>query len=384
MRFSFVVPLAIGGFVACQAATQTAPPAAPAQPTSPATSAALPPPATTADASVAPDAGAADAAPPDASTTAEADAGPSACPEGMKLVDGDFCTKVEQKCTKSWWDKVNKKKVCENFEGPSSCVGEKIHKRFCIDTYEYPDIKGARPEVMNNFFQAQVKCAALDKRVCTENEWSMACEGPEMKPYPYGYVRDATKCNGDHEYDFPKMKKVAAHDQKEIERLWLGVPSGTQAQCISDYGVADMPGNADELASSEHFSGWEDKYDNVTTGGPWYLGVRNQCRPKIYTHNEGFYYYYLSFRCCAEADGKPTDPRAPKQIKRGWDFHHVERIAGLTVEKAKAEQPADFKRAKELGDKQMKERAGKPADADKWHPNEGRDKEFVREHKRTK
>jgi sulfatase modifying factor 1 len=43
--------------------------------------------------------------------------------------------------------------------------------------------------------------------------------------------------------------------------------------------------------------------------------VRNQCRPKIYTHDEDFYYYFLSFRCCAEPDGKPTDPRTPKQIK---------------------------------------------------------------------
>lgn len=60
----------------------------------------------------------------------------------------------------------------------------------------------------------------------------------------------------------------------------------------------------------------DSKYDNVTTGGPWRYGVRNQCRPKIHTHNEGFAYYYLSFRCCAEADGKPTDPRSPKQIHR--------------------------------------------------------------------
>ena len=49
------------------------------------------------------------------------------------------------------------------------------------------------------------------------------------------------------------------------------------------------------------------KFDSVHTGGPWYKGVRNQCRPKVYTHDEGFYYYFLSFRCCAEADGKATD-----------------------------------------------------------------------------
>ena len=53
--------------------------------------------------------------------------------------------------------------------------------------------------------------------------------------------------------------------------------------------------------------------------------MRNQCRPKIYTHNEGFAYYYLSLRCCAEADGKPSDPRSPKQIKRNetWRPVHV-------------------------------------------------------------
>ncbi len=382
MRFAVVFPFVVVGFVACTAGVQPVPeappPAAPAAPPAAPDAGAAP----VVDASVPP----ADAAPADADAapTAAQDAGPSACPDGMKLVDGDFCTKVEQQCTKHWWDDVNKKKVCENFKKPSKCIGKKVHKRFCIDTYEYPDIKGARPEVMNNFFQAQVKCAALGKRICTENEWTMACEGPELKPYPYGYTRDATKCNGDHTYDFPNMDKVRKRDPKELERLWLGVPSGTQPECISDYGVADMPGNADELASSEHFTGWANKYDNVTTGGPWFLGVRNQCRPKIYTHNEGFYYYYLSFRCCAEADGKPTDPRAPKQIKRGWKFSHVERLAGLDIEQAKKEQPADFKRARELGAAQMKKLGGKPADEKDWHPNEGRHKRWVREHHRPK
>src|SRR5690606_8441263 len=68
-------------------------------------------------------------------------------------------------------------------------------------------------------------------------------------------------------------------------------------------------------------------FDNVTTGGPWYKGVRNMCRPKIYSHDESFAYYYLSWRCCQEADGKPTDPRAPKQIKRGMSWEKVKHIA---------------------------------------------------------
>ena len=50
---------------------------------------------------------------------------------------------------------------------------------------------------MNRFHQAELKCAAVGKRICTESEWTLACEGPSMPPFPYGYVRDANKCTGD-------------------------------------------------------------------------------------------------------------------------------------------------------------------------------------------
>ena len=253
---------------------------------------------------------------------------PSACPVGMQLVDGEYCTEVEHTCLKSWYDKSNKKKVCEEFAPTAKCVGKKIKKRYCVDTYEWPNKKGERPEVMNRFHQAQVKCASIGKRMCTESEWTMACEGPQMTPFPYGYVRDAAKCNGDHLWDSPNMKKVAARDPGELARLWKGVPSGSQPDCVSAYGVADLPANTDEVVAAESPHA---KYDSVNTGGPWYKGVRNQCRPKIYTHSEDFYYYFLSFRCCAEPDGKPTDPRTPNQVKQGWKFDKVEKLAFFTI-----------------------------------------------------
>jgi hypothetical protein len=265
---------------------------------------------------------------------AESESGSSsACPPNMKLVNGEYCSKVEHKCLKSWYDKVNKKTVCEEFEPVSKCVGEKTPKRFCIDTFAWPNKKGERPEVMNKFHQAQVKCAAVGKRLCTESEWNFACEGPEMKPFPHGYVRDTNKCHGDVLWDSPDMNKVARRNPEELARLWKGVRSGSQPGCVSDFGVADLPGNNDEIVASETFeAGWRGKFDSVHTGGPWYKGVRNQCRPKIYTHNEGFYYYFLGFRCCAEPDGKPTEPLTPKQKKANWKFERVERMAGFSVE----------------------------------------------------
>jgi formylglycine-generating enzyme len=269
--------------------------------------------------------------PPRPGTDSTTNAG-AACPTDMQLVAGTYCSEVRQTCAKGWYDKNNKKNICERFTPPSECVGERSERRFCIDRYEWPNRAGQRPEVMNTFYQAQVKCAAVGKRLCTETEWTLACEGPELEPYPYGYERDPNKCNGDRPWGDPDLNKVARRDPNELARLWQGVPSGSQPECVSDYGVHDLPGNADEVVASENFTEtWRGKYDSVTTGGPWYRGVRNQCRPKIYTHSEGFYYYYLSFRCCSEPDGKPTDPRSPKQLRAGTRFATVERLARFTT-----------------------------------------------------
>jgi sulfatase modifying factor 1 len=254
------------------------------------------------------------------------------CPAGMVLVEGDYCTSVKHDCRVEWYAPQNKKVVCEQFEPKATCVGEKVRKRYCIDRYEWPNQKGVRPEVMNTFYQAQVKCAALGRRMCTESEWTFACEGPEMKPFPYGFTRDPKRCNGDHQWDGPVMTKVAKRDAKELARLWRGVPSGTQG-CVSDFGVEDLPGNADEVCAGETPSA---KYASVNTGGPWYSGVRNQCRPKVYTHGEDFYYYFLSFRCCANPNGAANEFRTSKQIKDETPWKDIERLAGFTVEQMKA------------------------------------------------
>jgi sulfatase modifying factor 1 len=312
-------PVLPAGATTSSAATAQAWPAAKASAT------AAPSAAFTASAFAAPSASAAAKAPPPA--------GPTACPADMKLVDGDYCTNVEHTCLIDWFAPQNNKVVCEQFAPTSTCVGKRVHKRYCIDTYEWPNQQGVRPEVMNHFYQAQVKCAAVGKRMCGESEWSFACEGPQMKPFPHGYTRDPSKCNGDQEWDGPNMDRVRERDAKELARLWKGVPSGSQPGCISDFGVADMPGNADEVVAGESPKA---KFASVNTGGPWYSGVRNQCRPKVYTHEEGFYYYYLSFRCCSEPDGKPNETRTQKQIKDGMTWETIERLAQFTVEQMKA------------------------------------------------
>jgi formylglycine-generating enzyme len=344
MRRVFALGFVYFMYVACAASPSiTAEPPSPSPSPSPSSSPAIVAPAAsdvTAAGSASAQPSKATAKPPEAAKVANkssADRDDSACPEGMQLIEGEYCTKVEHTCSKQWHDKANDKDVCEEFEPKSACVGQKVKKRYCMDTYTWPNEKGARPEVMNKFHQAQVKCAAVGKRLCTESEWTLACEGPEMLPFPYGYVRDTNKCHGDVEWDAPDMKKVAQRDPDELARLWKGVRNGSQPECISPYGVADLPGNTDEVTQSESFRepDFKGKYDSIHSGGPWYKGVRNQCRPKIYTHDEGFYYYFLGFRCCAEPDAAPTEPLTGKQRKEKWKMDRVERIAGFTVAEMK-------------------------------------------------
>ena len=123
--------------------------------------------------------------------TATADAG--ACPDDMALVDGDYCEDLEVECIKRWEAPQNNLWVCEEVKQPTRCVGKSRKMRYCIDRYEFPNRKGERPMVMQNFYQAQMHCAERGKRVCTESEWTKACEGPDNKPFPYGYTRDPKK-----------------------------------------------------------------------------------------------------------------------------------------------------------------------------------------------
>ena len=116
MRKPPLVTLAV--FAACSSAPPPtpAPPAAPAAPPAASATPAAGP------GSAAPEAAATSAptaAPGSSAAPAHEPAESGACPTDMKLVEGDYCTEVEQKCQKSWFDKSNKKVICEKFEPPS-------------------------------------------------------------------------------------------------------------------------------------------------------------------------------------------------------------------------------------------------------------------------
>jgi len=227
------------------------------------------------------------------------------CPDGMVMVEGDYCPNLGHVCLKRLEGEVER---CAEYAAPPICEGPIQKKRFCIDRFEYPNMEGVRPAVMVNFHEAQAACEAENKRLCTGSEWTLACEGSDRTPYPYGYTRDATACNIDR--DHPEVDAAALQDPRtvasEVARLDQRVPSGQMSRCKSSYGVQDMTGNVDEwVVNEKHFGpapadGSERPFISALKGGYW-GPVRNRCRATTTAHDEWFRYYEVGFRCCSNA-----------------------------------------------------------------------------------
>ena len=182
--------------------------------------------------------------------------------------------------------------------GPSRCTGAKKHARFCIDRYEYPNVKGRLPVVMKTWTEAATLCAARGRRLCKGAEWTLACEGEERLPYPYGYVRDDTACNTDRPLAGPYPRMIT-HQPRGIGISLVDwrAPSGEMDRCASPFGVYDMTGNVDEWVVNE--SGHP--YDSGLEGGLLRGPVRDRKNARMtIAHDEQFAFYQIGFRCCED------------------------------------------------------------------------------------
>ncbi len=251
-----------------------------------------------------------DAGPPPAQTEEAPVQHSDRCPAGMLEVQGKFCPAIMHRCVKGGKTKDGEKTdypdpyYCEEYkEGWSKCFGKEQPKHFCMDEYEWPNRKGAIPRVMVSWYEAKRLCEEQGKRLCGDDEWTLACEGPERLPYTYGWKRDRTACNIDKQWMKPDdgilgikdggAEKIAA----EVDRLSQRVPSGSMPRCKSPYGVMDMGGNVDEWAVNVTLGG--KPYMSIFKGGHWCSGARNRCRPTTESHDETTAYYAEGFRCCA-------------------------------------------------------------------------------------
>ncbi len=220
----------------------------------------------------------------------------SACPDDMVTVRGNYCEEVDQQCIE-WSDDGRGR--CLRFAPPTRCLTrERTPMSFCMDRYEWPNREGMHPDVMVTFEEADSLCRGRGRRLCTEREWTFACEGEAMLPYPYGYVRDEHACTIDHFARAPTRSLL--HDEdlaaEEAARVYEASASGSMPMCRSPYGAMDLTGNVDEWVVNE--SGWP--YASSLMGGFW-GHVRTRCRAVTRGHGPNFRYFQIGFRCCADA-----------------------------------------------------------------------------------
>src|SRR5689334_13259428 len=64
--------------------------------------------------------------------------------------------------------------------GPACPPDMALAASFCIDRWEAPNQLGEKPLVMQSAVLAESWCAKKGKRLCTEDEWDTACEGPDQ------------------------------------------------------------------------------------------------------------------------------------------------------------------------------------------------------------
>jgi formylglycine-generating enzyme required for sulfatase activity len=205
----------------------------------------------------------------------------------MILVDGNYCTSVEETCL-TWADSpTNRFARCSRFAA-SVCAGPRVHKRFCVDQDEYVPPGESLPMSDTSWSQARAVCEGQSKRLCKETEWEFACEGEQMLPYPTGYERDPTECNVDR-MDLTDPRTGRLRDHRE--------PPSEVDRCQSPFGVRSMSGNVDEWVWRDRTSG---TWRSALKGG-WWMPARDRCRPATTAHDEHFHGPQTGVRCCANA-----------------------------------------------------------------------------------
>jgi formylglycine-generating enzyme required for sulfatase activity len=241
------------------------------------------------------------------------DPGPSAgCPRDMRLVKGTHAEEVQHLCVEPKRD--TKDTHCFAYwEGITGEEGAQTGVAVCMDQFEAPNQRGAKPFVMKSFNAARRWCEERGKRMCSEQEWELACEGAERRPLAYGWKVDRSVCNSGKSWrPFDAAKLIAGGEsaQQEVQRLWQGAPSGSHLACVSPFGIFDMMGNIEEWVATRKGRRWPGALMGGFWAKPW-----TGCRGTNDAHEPTFAFYETGFRCCADPGTLDADGRRIKVAK---------------------------------------------------------------------
>lgn len=186
----------------------------------------------------------------------------------------DSCgNKMDAKCEDYEIGKRPDEEVC-----PKDMAHIKIaSKSFCIDKYEWPNKKGKKPSANVSLYQAQDSCFTKGKRLCTTEEWSLACAGSYSWKYAYGNRYEPRACN---------------------TRDTSVVKSGSRPECRGYFEIFDMSGNLAEWTDTK--SRKNSEFYNVM-GGFWQSGPQSTCFDPRYSYYPQNHHNPVGFRCCKDS-----------------------------------------------------------------------------------
>lgn len=150
----------------------------------------------------------------------------------------------------------------------SMAIGE--NGSFCIDRYEWPNIRGEKPVTNVTRVKAALHCYDVKKRLCRKEEWVAACMGMDSLYFPYGMTYRKDACN-------TESGKTAV--------------SGKFTDCRNSIGIMDMTGNVWEWVD------YQENHSYFLAGGGSASGNMSRCDltfPARVSHEDN----KVGFRCC--------------------------------------------------------------------------------------
>ncbi len=165
---------------------------------------------------------------------------------------------------------------------------------------EARSIPGRTPNAYLDYMVAQRACRTAAKRLCTRNEWLMACRSQRATRHPYGQWLEPGTCNvssavhpatilhgkGGGDGTDPRLSLVEILGEPVLR------PTGALSGCKSEWeddAVYDMVGNLDE---------WIDDDSGVFLGGFYARITPWGCDERVTIHAPDYYDYSLGTRCC--------------------------------------------------------------------------------------
>lgn len=160
-------------------------------------------------------------------------------------------------------------------------------REFCIDRYEYPNLRGVLPAAMVHFEEAERACEAEGKRLCSDAEWTLACG-----------AQAADAKGGCNLGSIAKAAEIGLLEAQEVAQAMANVdqrvPSGQMADCVSSSGAADLLGNVQEWVKSGHPG-----YKGGLKGGHFAVPTAT-CSAVTNVRQHLIRGPHNGFRCCAD------------------------------------------------------------------------------------